>query len=368
MLTEQTAVRLFGESDVLGRTVTLDGKQEYKVSAVLKDIPSNSHLRFDIIAPLVSRWPLETLESYQGAPDHYTYLLLAPGTDYHELERKADGLLKQVALPGITFSNGAWIWLQPLSRVHLYSSHLEYDNLHWRKANIVYILIFSAVALLLLVVSCINFINLATARSTHRAREVGVRKVVGAGRSQLIRQFLCESVLISLLAVIAAQALIEISRPLLEKYLLNYREIGFANGWRFFLIMTVVTMTVGILSGWYPALFLSLPRPQDVLKGMARGGSVKGLTLRRALVVIQFSASVFLIVCSLFIAKQLHWISRQDLGFNRERVVTVRMSPSIQARYQSVRNELLANSIDHRCMRLRDFGARQRHRRFDHAF
>ncbi len=348
VLTSRTARQLFGDSEALGRTVTLGEDQEYKVTAVLKDLPQNSHLRFDMLVPLTSRWPLETLESYRGLPDHYTYLLLAPGTDYRELGRKATGLMERVQIPGITLSDGnssgARIWLQPLSRVHLYSSHLEYDNLHWRKADIVFILIFSAVALLLLVVSCINFINLATARSTHRAREVGVRKVVGASRSQLIRQFLCESVLISLLAVLIAQALLELGRPLLDRYLISGRDIPFAGGWRFFLLMTVVTVAVGVLSGWYPALFLSLPRPQDVLKGANRGGAIKGLNLRRALVVVQFAASIFLIVCSLFIVKQMHWISRQDLGFNRERVVTIRMSPAIQTRYRAVRNELLANS------------------------
>ncbi len=345
VLSQETAKSLFGDEKALGRTVTLQGSNEYKVTGVLKKIPSNSHLRFDMLVPLTRRWPLETLESYQGLPDYYTYLLLSPGTNYRELVRKiaASGLLKRAQLPGVRVSGGARLDLQPLNRVHLYSSHIEYDNLHWRKANITHVLIFAAVALLMLVVACINFINLATARSTHRAREVGVRKVVGASRAQLVRQFLCESILISLLAVIAAQVLIEISRPLLNQFLVSNQEISFAGGWRFFLLMTVVTVVVGLLSGWYPALFLSLPKPQDILKGGGRG-TVKGLGLRRALVVVQFSASIFLIVCSLFILKQLRWISQQDLGYNRERVLTIRMmSPAIQARYPAVRNAILSN-------------------------
>jgi len=342
VLTREIARSLFGDEEALGRTVTLNGTEEYKVTAVLNSIPRNSHLRFDMLVPLTRRWPLETLESYQGMPDHYTYLLLAPGADYRELERKAAHLIKRVQLPGIDISKGARIGMQPLSKVHLYSGHLEYDNLNWRKADIAYILIFSAVALLMLVVACINFINLATARSTHRAREVGVRKVVGASRAQLIRQFLCESVLVSLCAVVMAQALIEISRPGLDQFLVSSQDISFAGGWRFFLLMTAVTILVGVLSGWYPALFLSLPRPQDVLKGSGRG-IVKGLGLRRALVVVQFGASIFLIVCSLFISKQLRWIRQRDLGFNRERVLTIRMSPEVQSRYETVRRELLAD-------------------------
>jgi putative ABC transport system permease protein len=342
VITREIARSLFGDEEALGRTVTLNGTDEYKVTAVLNSIPRNSHLRFDMLVPLTRRWPLETLESYQSLPDHYTYLLLAPGADYRELERKASGLLKQVQMPGVTISAGARIGIQPLSKVHLYSGHLEYDNLNWRNSNINYILIFSAIALLMLVVACINFINLATARSTHRAREVGVRKVVGASRAQIIRQFLCESVLVSLCAVITAEALIEVSSPLLNQFLVSSQDISYAGGWRFFLLMTAVTVAVGILSGWYPALFLSLPQPQEVLKGSGRG-AVKGLVLRRALVVVQFAASIFLIVCSLFIAKQLSWIRQKDLGYNRERVLTIRMSPVVQARYQTVRNELLAH-------------------------
>jgi len=350
VLSQGTAASLFGAEKALGRSVTLNGAEEYKVTAVLKEIPRDSHLRFDMLVPITRRWPLETLESYQSMPDHYTYLLLAPGASYRELERKATGLLKRVQLPGIDITKGAGIGLQPLSKVHLYSSHLEYDNLHWRKADITYILIFSAVGLLMLVVACINFINLVTAHSTHRAREVGVRKVVGASRTQLIRQFLCESILISLLAVIAAQALIEISRPLLEQFMVSSQDISYAGGWRFFLLMTAVTVVVGLLSGWYPALFLSLPRPQDVLKGAAGVAAVKGLGLRRALVVVQFAASIFLIVCSLFVAKQLRWIRQRNLGFNREQVLTIRMNPEIQARYETVRSELLdAGSVTGVC-------------------
>ncbi|MCE5271203.1 ABC transporter permease [bacterium] len=346
VLTRRMATRLFGDSAAMGRTVTLNGSEEFKVTGVLKDLPGNSHLHFDLLAPLTSRWPLETLESYRALPDFYTYLLLAPGADSRALERKisAAGLLNKIQIHGVSISGGIRFELQPLSRVHLYSSHIEYDNLHWRKADITYTLIFIAVALLMLVVACINFINLATARSAQRSREVGVRKVVGANRSQLVRQFLCESVLVSLVAVLAAQVLIELSRPLLEDNLISGPDIPFTGGWSLFLLMTLVTVGVGLLAGWYPALFLSLPRPQEVLKGSGVG-KVKGLLLRRALVVVQFAAAIFLIVCSLFILKQLRWVRSQNLGYDRTGVLTVQMSPALRPRYESVRSELLATGV-----------------------
>jgi putative ABC transport system permease protein len=342
VLTQRTARNLFGDKDPLGQMVELnDGMNgkitEFMVSGVLKDLPVNSHIQFDILIPLRSKWTTEVLASYKSYPDFITYLLLAPGADCKELERKAAGYFK---VHQTWLAEELTMVLQPLSKIHLYSGYLRYD-LNWRKSDITAIYFFSAVVLMILLIACINFVNLYTARSAGRAREVGIRKVVGASRAQLIGQFLCESVLVCFCAMILARAILELAQVPLKDFFGTELDFELLNSLPFFGIMAVLAVGLGILAGWYPALLLSLPRPQEVLKAAGRSTS-KGLGLRRALVVVQFAASVILVVCSIFIGKQLHWINSKDLGFKKDNTLILNAPQTVLTKREAVRQELLA--------------------------
>jgi len=337
VLTQQTARNLFGDKDPLGKLVELNGETDYTVTGVLKDIPLNSHIRFDILLPLERKWTPEALASYQSYPDFFTYFLLAPGADCKELERKAAGYFKEHKT---WLAEELTLVLQPLGKVHLHSGYVRYD-LNWRKNDISTIYVFSAVAFLILLIAGINFVNLYTARSAGRAREVGIRKVVGASRAQLIGQFLCESVLVCCCAMLLARAILEMAQAPLKDFFGTELDFGMLNGWPFLGILTVLTVVLGILAGWYPALMLSLPRPQDVLKAAGRS-TAKGLGLRRTLVVAQFTASVILVVCSIFIGKQLHWINNKDLGFKKDNTLILNVPQTVWTKREAVRQELLA--------------------------
>ncbi|MBN2289793.1 MAG: ABC transporter permease [Candidatus Glassbacteria bacterium] len=342
VLTQRTAHNLFGDKDPLDQMVELNdgvnGKTtEFVVTGVLKDIPLNSHIRFDILLPLQRKWKPEALASYHSYPDFFTYFLLAPGTDCKELERKAAGYFKEHKT---WLAEELTLILQPLRQVHLYSGYLRYD-LNWRKNDISTIYVFSAVAFLILLIAGINFVNLYTARSAGRAREVGIRKVVGASRYQLIGQFLCESVLVCFCAMFLARAILELAQVPLKDFFGTELDLELLNGLPSIGALAVLTVALGILAGWYPALMLSLPRPQDVLKAAGRSRT-KGLGLRRTLVVAQFTASVILVVCSIFIGKQLHWINSKDLGFKKDNTLNLNVPETVWTKREAVRQELLA--------------------------
>ncbi len=342
VLTRETARSLFGDKDPLGQIVELNegmsGKiKEFMVSGVLKDLPDNSHIRFDILLPIASRWTQESLSSYQSYPDFFTYLLLAPGTDCKALERKAAGYFKAY---DTWLADQLTLVLQPLGKVHLHSSYLRYDQ-NYRKNDISTIYIFSAVVILILVIACINFVNLYTARSAGRAREVGIRKVVGANRRQLIIQFMCESILVCLCSMILARAILDLAQIPLIDFFGTELNLEMLNTLPVLGTLAIFTVVLGILAGWYPALLLSLPMPQEVLKTAGRGRA-KGSSLRRALVVAQFTASVILIVCSIFIGKQLHWINSKDLGFKKDNTIILNVPQTILAKREAVRQELLS--------------------------
>jgi putative ABC transport system permease protein len=336
VLTQETARSLFGDKEPLGKLVELNGETDFMVTGVLKDIPVNSHIQLDILLPLQRRWTPEALANYQSYPDFFTYLLLAPGADCKELERKAAGYFK---VHQTWLAEELTMVLQPLRKIHLYSGYLRYD-LNWSKSDISTIYFFSAVVLMILLIACINFVNLYTARSAGRAREVGIRKVVGASRAQLIGQFLCESVMVCFCAMLLAHAILELAQVPLKDFFGTELDFELLNSLPFLGILAVLTVLLGILAGWYPALLLSLPQPQDVLKAAGRS-TAKSLGLRRTLVVVQFTASVILVVCSIFIGKQLHWINHKDLGFKKDNTVILNMPEAIRTKHEAVRQELL---------------------------
>jgi putative ABC transport system permease protein len=340
VLTEEAAWALFGDVNPVGNYVDVGGKSNYKITAVLKKLPANSHIQFQILTSYDQAWLADHIETTQYEPDFHTYLLLRPGTNIEHLNSKLQAFIPKYFQE---LASQVTIFVQPLTSIHLYSAQFISDQFDWRSVDIAYIYVFSAIALLILLIAGINYINLATARARRRAREVGIRKTSGASRMQLMLQFLGESVILSLLAMLLGYLLIELGMPLLNTLFDYELQFGQISRLHVFSAMVLLALLVGLVTGWYPALVLSLPKPQNALK-LSGDKGVRGLSLRRVLVVIQFFITMILVIFSFTINKQLAWIQNKNLGFHKEQVITFRMPAAIHTHFKTIKNELLQNS------------------------
>jgi putative ABC transport system permease protein len=329
VINEQTAKKYFNRTDVVGQSLTLNNDEVFKITGVIKDIPIQSHFNADIFLAMSGR--TDSREDAWLSNNYFSYILLKPGANPAALQSKFAAFLQLHAgqqlqtLLHMDFAglektgNYFRLSLTPLMDIHLRSrSVVELTP----GGNITYVYIFSAIAAFILILACINFMNLSTARSANRAREVGVRKVLGSPRKYLIAQFLTESVMVTLagaiLAVGLAWALLPLFNEISGKELtVNSLLIG-----RMAPVLLVFVLIIGCLAGSYPAFFLSAFQPIDVLKGkLARG--FKGGGLRSFLVVFQFAISIFLITGTLVVYNQLKYIQSRDLGFNRNHVLII---------------------------------------------
>ena len=342
VLSEEKARKYFGDEDPVGKILTLNDRysqSDFTVNGVLKEIPENSHFRFDFLASFSTmdkRFP----EWVQNWFNHmyYTYLLLDGNSSPEALEGKfTDLVIKHAGKQA-----GAVLkpHLQPLTSIHLYS-HLESEI--EANSDAAYVYIFAAVALFILMIACINFMNLATARSSYRTREVGMRKVVGARRSQLVRQFLGESILFSFIALPLAVVMMELLLPAFRAF--TDRDLGFnyLNNWPILFILIGITLVVGCVSGIYPALFLSAFKPIKVLKGKLSSGS-RGISLRRGLIVFQFAVSIILITATGIVLSQVRYIRTTKLGFNKDQVLVLNIKDKeLRTKYEVIKAELSKN-------------------------
>jgi len=340
ILTESMAQKYFDEDDPIGKSIIMNNEHSFNVTAVIEDIPHNSHFRFDFLASLETLADLygERFLTHPGYLAFYTYLLLQEGTDTTELEQKFHAMLTEYI--GEQAASMRSFHLQPLKDIHLHSK-LEYEI--EANSDISFIYIYSAIALFILLIASFNFMNLSTARSARRAKEVGMRKVLGAQRMQLIKQFLGESVILSLiglsLAIILAELFLRVFNPLTGKELtLHYFDnIGI------FLSFFGFVIIAGIIAGLYPALFLSAFHPVRTLKGRLGTGG-KSSSFRRFLVVTQFAISIILITGTIIIKNQLDFVRNQSLGFNKEQVVVIPIhDPNTRQAYQTIKTEFLQN-------------------------
>jgi len=338
VITDDLAKKFFGDDEPLGETIHLEHRT-FVITGILENIPRNSHLRFDFLIPC------EIFSSYmEGWTNNncYTYVLLQKNQSYKGLSEKIAGIIKKHSPTAIET-----LYLQPLNQIHLYA--LEGSGL------ISYVYIFSALAFFILLIACINFMNLSTARSAKRFKEIGIKKVVGSSRIQLIKQFLSESILFSLVAFACAILLVELLLPVINNMLGLQLKMHYSGG--LFLSLIGIAILTGIVSGSYPAFFLSSFNPATVLKGQlsltlfnkwgARkdsNGFSRSSTFRRILVVTQFSLSIIFIVCALVVYSQLSFIKKRDLGFNKEHIVHLRMRGELRQKYEAIKNELLKNS------------------------
>jgi len=319
VLTERAAIRYFGNENPIGQTVNLLGQADLTVTGVIEDLPHNTHMRFEMLGS-IHAIPMimgpEELENW-GSNNYYTYIRLPGDYDYRSLEARFPAFLDKHRGEGD--SEGNALNLQPITDIHLRSNR----DAEWQpngSAGVVYT--FSAVALVVLLIACINFMNLTTARSTQRAREVGVRKVVGASRNQLIAQFLGESVLLTAMAMLLAVALVELTLPFVAAFLEKPLAFSLLDP-RLLLTLLGGTLVVGLVAGSYPAFFLSHFRPADVLKG---AGSASGSALlRKGLVVFQFAISVALLIATGVVVAQMRYVQSYDLGYDKSRNIVSRL-------------------------------------------
>jgi len=334
VLAASVARKYFGEADPLGKTMTLENEQTLTVTGVLGELPRNAHLQFDIMLSFTTLEAMvgSNLHENWGWNSYYTYLLLPEGYDPARLEDKLPDFLERhigdwLRSRGFSYT----LHVQPLTEIYLHSSRILEPG---AGGNVAYLYLFSSIAVFILIIACINFMNLATARSAGRAKEVGLRKVVGAQRGQLAMQFLGESLLTSVLALLFAVALFRLLLPLFNGLTGKALTLGALWTGGTVLVVLGLVLLVGVVAGLYPALVLSDFSPAVVLKG-AFHTSKRGVVFRKGLVVFQFAISIILIVGTTVVAVQLDYLRGQNLGFEPEQQLVLYFDGDRQVQQQA---------------------------------
>lgn len=345
VLSESAAQRHFGQQNAVGRNMILDNETPVKVTGVFKDIPAASHFHYDFFLSMAD---LDEAKSPVWVSHNFnTYLVVKPGSNIGEIEKKLNTMFRKYASPqvkqalGVTIdeleAQGSWARysLFPLTDIHLKSDLISE---HEANSNMAYVWIFSAIALFILIIACINFMNLATARSSGRAKEVGMRKVLGSMKKQLIGQFLTEAILMSIIAFALAVIFSETAMPYFNQLTGKQLSIPFSS-LNFLGLLTGGMILVGLLAGSYPAFYLSSFRPMMVLKGKLQNNMRSGW-LRNALVVFQFAISMLLLAGTIVIYRQLNFIQNKRLGFDKEQVMIMSDAGSLREKFQGFKNEI----------------------------
>ena len=349
VVTEKMARKYFGSTDVVGKTIEVkdDKNPFYKITAVIKDVPGNAHFHFDFLFSMKNvdyNWGQLTSHNF------YTYLRLQKGTDYKAFQKNFDKYIEKYVIPEARkymninnmeefkkAGNQLVYSIIPLRDIHLHSNRaFELSP----GGNIQYVYIFSAVALFILLIACINFMNLTTARSANRAREVGIRKVLGTERKELIKQFLFESTLMVLLSLIIAAGVVYAVLPLFND--VANKQMTITSLFTPYILPLIIALPFvgGLIAGSYPAFFLSAFKPIEVLKGKLQLGSKSG-GLRSVLVVFQFATSVILIVGTIVVYRQLNYIQTKNLGYNKNQVLIINGVSALNNNVAAFENEVL---------------------------
>jgi len=348
VISESVAKKYFSTTDAVGKNIETNdnGSTLYKVTAVMKDIPHNSHFNFDMI------FSMDNVEYQWGnflSHNHQTYLLLRSGTDYKEFEKNFKQFINKYVIPQAAqfmeiksmdefekAGNKLEYSLMPLTNIHLRSDRVAEMSIN---GNIQYVYIFSAVALFVLVLACINFMNLSTARSASRAKEVGIRKVVGSEKKLLIRQFLTESILTTVISTVLAIGIAWLCLSWFNNLSAKELHISDLLQPKYLAFLIALPLIVGLLAGTYPAFVLSSFNPIVVLKGKLSGG-LKRSTLRNVLVVGQFTASIFLIASTIIVFRQLNYIQTKKLGFSKDQMLIINGTGALGNNRDAFKNEV----------------------------
>jgi putative ABC transport system permease protein len=354
VISEEMAEKYFGREEPVGKVLHVDNQFDFIVTGVMKNVPRNSHFHCDFLTSFACADDLywKGFSEDRTQSSLHTYILLQKGVSVSELEHKlktfAERFMQPVIqeyapmadqIPGGLESLKFKLFLQPLTRIHLHSHLFAELSANY---DIRYIYIFSAVALFILVISCVNFTNLTTACSTRRTKEIGIRKVLGARRSQLIKQFITESLVMALTALLLAAVMVAILRPIIHP-LMGEDLIGRASrSGSIWLALILLAFIVGIASGSYPAFFVSASQPVSSLRGSLLFRSKT--FFRSFLVVVQFVITIGLIFSTLVVSRQLHYLKNKKLGFQKEHVIVLPFEDQFElSRFPLVKNELLKN-------------------------
>lgn len=339
VITEAVGRKYFGEENPMGKMLNIY-ERLVKVTGVMKEMPHNSHFHGDFVISMKTVEPLYPKAWLTNASElsHYTYVQLSDGTEPGKIETQ---LAEYWMSKDKKLAEWGKHFLQPLRDIHLRSNLLLEIEAN---GDIRYVYILSAVAFIILFMACINYMNLAVARSVNRVKEVGIRKVVGARRKQLIQQFLGESVVTALLALILSIFLVNICMPVFNEFSGKELQLNFTQNLTFMTGLVLLALVVGGLAGSYPAVFLSAFQPASILKGKPAKAGSKSINLRQGLVVAQFTISIALLVSTLIIFNQLTFMKNKKLGINQELVLTIPLQTSeIVSQFETMRTELLRN-------------------------
>ncbi len=343
VISESLANRIFGKSDVVGETISIENVVDLIVSAVIKDHPGKTHFEYEALVPWTSPFGAyrQGEENVWYGWQVYHYFLLGNGVNPKELEAKFPEFFESYMKETYDRINGtAVLTLQPLKSIRLHS------NLVWEmypNGDIIYIYVFSIIGVFLLLIACINYMNLATARSARRSREVGLRKVFGSNRSSLIRQFLLESILMATAAAAISLVLAELLLPVFNEITSLNVEMNIISNPEYLFGTIFLGMLIGFLSGVYPAFFLSHFQPAQTLKSESVKGA-QGAVFRKILILIQFSISIAMIIGTLVVIKQLMYSKNKDLGFNKDYLMAINVqNPQIFQQMQAFKQELISH-------------------------
>ncbi len=344
IITREISEKYFGDENPIGKMLTVNDELDFMVTGVLENLPSNIHFHFDFLISYVLMKQFETSEWFTWAdPGHYNYVLTTPGANIRELQDKIPEWIinfidygkenEQNLLEG-----NIWYQLTPIRDIHL-KSHIRWEL--ETNGNISYVYIFLVTALLILVIACINYMNLATARFNRRSKEVAIRKTTGANRRALIYQFLLESVLFAVVAVALAVILVELLVGSLSAFTGKDYSFYYSHTGTYLISMLLLTAVIGFLSGSYPAFYLSSFSPMKMLRNKSKSRASVA-SIRVVLVIFQFTISIFLIIGTLTIFSQLKFMSKKDLGFDQENIVIIPVKDDgVRTQLEAIKESLL---------------------------
>ncbi|MEQ8423801.1 MAG: ABC transporter permease, partial [Cyclobacteriaceae bacterium] len=353
VISERIAKKYFGDDDPIGKTINYQNEADLQITGVVENVPDNSHINFNFLAPVELQralWRIPVNNNYDFEEDWkwsgaWLYVLLQENQNFgvfeNNIQKIADTFMEADGQRDVTLD------IQPLTDIHLHSDLIsEFKS----NGSLAQVLGFAGVAVLILLIAIFNFINLSTARSAERAKEVGMRKVMGAYKLQLVLQFIGEAIVITLLAVIVAGLLTELFLPLCSELLGTKIEIQYLS-LDFILYVVASILLIGVAAGLYPAFFLSRFQPVKTLKGLIEKPTSGNLLLRKALVVFQFSISTFLVVGIIVVKSQLRYVSTKKLGFNKEQILVLSNGNRITGGYDVFKQKVLANAEVHNIYR-----------------
>ncbi len=340
VLSEKLAGRLFGDKDPIGKTVKSENQRTLTVTGVIKDIPGNTHLKFDYLISFLTMYSLRNdIDRSWAILNYYSYIQLADGIQASDFENKLPAIIEKYHDKN---SKNRRYFLVPLRKIH-FATDITNSSIPVIDKKLIFILV--SIAFLILLIACINYINIATARADARAREVAIRRLNGAGRQQLIAQFMIEAYVLTFFSIILALAIVVLLMPFYPKIFGNEIPLGFMFEWKGVAGLFGLFLGVGLISGGYPAFYLSSLRPLNILKSSSGSQTGGGhWNFRNILTVFQLGVSLILIITAVTIQKQLFFIRNKDIGYNRENVVALRMwNDEDRRNQQEIRKELLDN-------------------------